>query len=211
MLDAATLCGACGAARHESTPTGSFEKHGDLSTANQPTAVPPPRFTTKEAGAAQPEWQCPKCTSENIQRLSVVHSEGSAFFTSSSKLAMSAAPPAAPTQPSGTVEGCAVAIVILFLSVILSWILGGFIFNVVENDYRFKDDNLTIFLVSLFFFVVLPVYLAAIGGSHVRDSLERAQQAEYPAKLAAYNQAMAKWQRSYFCHRCGNIFELQSS
>jgi len=59
--------------------------------------------------------------------------------------------------------------------------------------------------------VVLAVVLAVIGGNYVERSSEQTQQAEYPAKLAAYNQAMAKWQRSYFCHRCGNIFELQSS
>jgi hypothetical protein len=66
-------------------------------------------------------------------------------------------------------------------------------------------------LYFLFFGVVLPVGLAQLGGSYVKRSVERSQQAEYPTKLAAYNEAMAKWQRSYFCHRCGNIFELQNS
>jgi hypothetical protein len=56
--------------------------------------------------------------------------------------------------------------------------------------------------------VLVPLLLAVIGGISFQISIERTQRPEYLAKLAAYNQAMEKWQRSYFCRRCGNIFEL---
>lgn len=35
--------------------------------------------------------------------------------------------------------------------------------------------------------------------------------AAYDEALAIFNEAMAKWQNSYLCQRCGNIFELQGS
>jgi len=52
---------------------------------------------------------------------------------------------------------------------------------------------------------------AARAYKQSQDAKRQPELAAYTQALANYNEAMAKWQRSYFCHRCGNIFELQSS
>jgi hypothetical protein len=80
MFDTESVCPTCGAHRYESSHAGSFAKHENPSTANRPTAVLPPRPTTEDA-TSQPRWQCPKCKSENIQKLSVIYSEGTTSST----------------------------------------------------------------------------------------------------------------------------------
>lgn len=236
-LDTESICPECGAARYEDPP-GSLANQGNPSTVNQPTAVLPPR-STKEAAARQAQWQCPKCNSENIQKLSVIYSEGSTSSTqtvmaagigdsshrggiggavgqvsgtSSSILAMNVAPPTEPKRPDGTPAGCATAVVVLILSFVTSWVIFSVFFSGPEFVSPSSSDTVSggDVLAFLFFIVVLPVALAIFAGGQVRRSLERSQQTEYPNKLSAYNQAMAKWQSSYFCHRCGNIFEMQS-
>jgi len=151
---------------------------------------------------------------DSSQRAGLGGAVGQVSGTSSSTLAKSAAPPSPPTQLNPRVAGCATAIVVFLLVLFLS----GFVFMIIGDlvlpDPSTLSPDASGFF-GIFFFLALPVVLAVIfavrSGSSVQRSSEQTQQAEYPAKLAAYNQAMAKWQRSYFCHRCGNIFELQSS
>ncbi len=242
MLEGATACPACGAARYDSTPLGSSEKPGQPSTANQPAEAPPSDASAKETAKVQSEWRCPNCRSENIQKLSVIYSEGSTSSTqtvlaiglgdsnkraglggavgqvlgaSSSTLAKSVAPPTQPTQFSPRLAGCLTAIVVFFLVLFVSWFVVAIINDLVSgNDYGSQPSTSADLLLGGIL-VVLPLVLALVfavrSGSSVQRSTEQTQQREYPTKLAAYNEAMAKWQRSYFCHRCGNIFELQSS
>jgi len=235
MLESATVCPACGAARYDSPPTGSFEKQGNPSTADQPAAAPPPRSTDlnpKEAATSQPKWQCPKCDSENVQKLSVIFSEGTTSTrqgmmglgiggsgaiggavgggTSSTTLAKSVAPPTAPKEPSAVlntmgVAGCATLLVFLLL---------GFLFLLAMGDDQLSRADKVVGATLC----ALILLLVRWRFSSAARSLKQKQEAEYQVELAAYNEAlaiyneaMAQWQRSYFCHRCGNIFELQSS
>ena len=247
MLDSVTVCPACSAARYDSTPTGSFEKRGDLSPANQPTAVPPPCSTTKEAATSQPIWQCPKCRSENVQKLSVIFSEGTTSTrqgiiglglgesgaiggavgggTSSTTLAKSVAPPTAPEEPPavrdmGGVGAAFVGCLLFFLVGFLAFVMVMGIFAGLSDDQPNASPVLQ-FLLAVVISFSLGLWVARSVASSSKSKLD----AEYQAKLAAYNkalpiynealaiynEALAKWQRSYFCHRCGNVFELQSS
>jgi len=234
IVGSATICPGCGAARYQKTPTGSFEKHA-LSTANQPPVVVPSRSVTKEAAIMQPIWQCPKCKSESVQSLSVIYAAGSTSSTqtvvaigvghsgrgaavgggvgqasgsSSSELAKITAPPPAPAQPSGTAAGCATAIVGPFLLIgLIVPIFRTFSPPISPTGATGGGDFVSQILTG-----PGPILLLLFGplfgyfGSRLSKS---AQQAKYLAKLPAYNKAMSKWRRSYFCHRCGNIFELQ--
>jgi DNA-directed RNA polymerase subunit RPC12/RpoP len=241
MLESATVCPACGAARYDSPLTGSFEKQGDHpSTANQPTAVPPPRSTTKEAATSQPKWQCPECRSENVQRLSVIYSEGSisstqkvaaiglgdssqgaalggaagqVFGTSSSILATNAAPPTAPRPPDTADNSAGIGCLVFVLVGFLALSISGVIAEALSDHYPNASPG------GLFLLVVgISVSLGVWASGSASRAYKQSQDAKRQPELAAYNQArviyneaMAKWQRSYFCHRCGNIFELQSS
>lgn len=238
MLDSESVCPSCGVARHGDARS-RFEKHDDPSITKQPIAALSADAKAVETGAI-PGWRCPKCSNESIQKLSVIYAEGSMSSTqtllaagigdasrqaalggavgavsgtSSSILAKNSAPPIAPQQPSGRAAGCATFLV----AFALSWVLSFAIFALISGNDSGVSSNPSAtrtdwgFVLEGFFFgLVLPLGLAIKAGSYVQRSFERSQQAEYPNKLAVYNEAMAKWQRSYFCHRCGNIFELQS-
>lgn len=242
MLEAAAACPACGAARYESTPTGSFEKHEGLSTAKQPTAVAPPRSTTKEAAGAQPEWRCPKCRSENVQRLSVIYSEGTTSTrqgiiglglggaggavgggTSSTIMAEGVAPPTTPTapQPPDTADnsagiGCLVFVLVGFLALLTSGVIA-----MALSDHYPNASPGGLFLLVVGISVSLGVWASGSAARAYKQSQEAKRQPElaaynealstYNEAMENYNESMAKWQRSYFCHRCGNVFELQSS
>jgi hypothetical protein len=52
---------------------------------------------------------------------------------------------------------------------------------------------------------------AAASAARSYRQKRQAELAAYSKAMPIYNEAMARWKRSYFCHRCGNIFELQTS
>jgi hypothetical protein len=136
-------------------------------------------------------------------------------------LAEAVAPPSAPTEPSPVLDtagaagplGC-----LLFFCVFALVILGGIALN------WLTQPNAS----SAFLILLVAITSLSLGSWAYRwatrsvtssaRSLKQQEEAEYRIELAAYKKAlaifndeMAKWHRSYFCHRCGNIFEPQSS
>jgi hypothetical protein len=245
MLDSATVCPGCGTARYDSTPARGVKKQADHSfSVNQPRAALPPDTSVRETAAVQPEWRCSKCSSENIQKLSVIYSEGTTSTrqgvvglgigergtiggavgggTSSTTLAKSVAPPIAPQRLPAVpdVGGAGAAFVgclVFFLIGFLAFVFVMLIFAAYSDDQP-NATPLLQFLLAVVISFSLGLWVSLSAASSIRQK----QQGEYPSKLAAYNEAMvlynaalatyneavAKWQRSYFCHRCGNIFEL---
>jgi hypothetical protein len=67
-----------------------------------------------------------------------------------------------------------------------------------------------LFLLVVGISVSLGLWAAASAARSYRQK-RQAELAAYSKAMPIYNEAMARWQRSYFCHRCGNIFELQTS
>lgn len=237
MLDAATKCPACGAARHENTHAGSIEKSEDhLSVANQPTAVLPPRSATREAATSQPKWQCPKCDSEHIEKLSVIYSEGTTSTTqgviglglsesgavglggavgggtSSTIMAKGVAPPIAPNPPDTADNsqgiGCLAFVVVGFLALLFSGVSA----MMLSDQYPNLSPGFLFLLV-----VTISLSLGSWAASSAARSYKKLQEDKRQAELSAYNEALslyneaaARWLRSYLCHRCGSIFELQS-
>ncbi|SRR5581483_10848892 len=168
MLDSATVCPACGTARYDGTLTSRFEKHKEPPVATEPTAAPPPDANATYTAAVQPEWRCPKCRSENIQRLAVIYSEGSISSTqtvvaiglgdsseraglggavgqvsgtSSSTLAKIAAPPTPPAQPNSGIAGCLTAIVVFFLVLFVYMIICFLVFPTPSPDTPDTSDT----------------------------------------------------------------------
>ena len=58
------------------------------------------------------------------------------------------------------------------------------------------------------FFVLIVAIAAGIGfyKFYNKENLPRLQDA-YNKEMVAYNDALARWERSYYCSRCGHFFE----
>jgi hypothetical protein len=234
MLGSATVCPECGTARYDSATAGAVERQADHPSAvNRPSAALPQAARAREiADVTEPDWRCPKCSGENVQKLSVIYSEGTTSSRqgavglglgesevvgavlgggmSSTTLATTVAPPTAPKGPSAVTDmrlaaGCATLLIFLLCGLLFLLFLAS---PPVEH-LSVADEAGGAILCAM---IPLIFWWRLSSGAR---SLKQKQDAEYRVKRVAYNEALAlhneamgKWQRSYFCHRCGNVFEL---
>jgi hypothetical protein len=160
-------------------------------------------------------FQCPKCGSDETQRLAVLRDKsttrtrilgiggntdwtfalGGGTVTQQSELARRLAPPKKPGLSDG---GFGLKVVILFLGTfcIASLSLSG-LFH--------RPFRLPYFLVGLAG-IGLAAFMGRAAWRYSREHRPMAEQRQREAK-ATYENKLARWQRSFFCNRCGHIFE----
>lgn len=156
----------------------------------------------------QNQWRCPKCGSEQTQRVAILRGMGTAALSAStvgvaaggesfgdiaagigaaatagtltSTLAAQLAPPARPKPPGtmGGVIGCLLGVAACVQS-------GG------------ASQSLVPILFPVFgTFLGAAVHYALLAG-------------EYKKRVAAHEHALQAWERSFLCMRCGERFKIQ--
>jgi len=154
------------------------------------------------------QYACPACKSENIQRLSAVYESGiSNVHTQSSGVATGhGVRVTATTNTTGTVQTSASrraapptkrSIIRLIISIGAIFMLINGVFAIIIGTFLKNSHNFT----ELAAFISAAVFCIMIG-------------AQWLKKATHYNKniypiLMRKWNDSYLCNRCNNIFEIK--
>jgi len=127
-------------------------------------------------------------------------------------MAKGVAPPIAPNPPDTADNsqgiGCLAFVVVGFLALLFSGVSA----MMLSDQYPNLSPGFLFLLV-----VTISLSLGSWAASSAARSYKKLQEDKRQAELSAYNEALslyneaaARWLRSYLCHRCGSIFELQS-
>lgn len=177
-------------------------------------------------GTTPAPWACPRCASDSIQRLEVIHAGGTtqsrgvalggahelrgaarnaliggvSFGRSSTALAEHVAPPEAPRPEAGCSEMVAM-LGIGFLGLVGFAVVAG-IYGTIERSGFDPSDPTGL--------IVAGAVLAAVAAgivllwTNARGASKRATK-EYRARHAEYLIQFEIWKNQFFCHRCGEV------
>lgn len=158
---------------------------------------------------------CPRCSAETVQSLEVIFESGSstgrsatvgaaavsggaaygAAVTTSRQRTLLAEKFAPPERPqAGKFAGC-FATIICFATFVVVMIAIGFS----------KKDTEPPSAAEGFLLFFLPIFAWALSFG-VLSTVPR-QSLGFERRLKEYEEALARWQQSYHCSRCGNVFE----
>lgn len=172
----------------------------------------PKQYEAAKDNLPKSVWKCPRCDSQHIQRLAILHGMGTAALdatsagagigsrgigiggatasgTLKSSLASQLAPPEKPEQPAatGATVGAALGFFIGF---------AGCCSGITQNS----TDGSALLLLPF----VLPPVLALIGAGISYCAASDS----YELELTTYEEKLQEWERSFLCMRCGERFEM---
>lgn len=177
-------------------------------------------------------WRCPKCGDSNIQRVSVIYAEGTSSAsrttvgvgdiqgegliggvgassqTGSTGLAAQLAPPREPKSLSNDAAGTAGCLAFVVFALVF------FLTLIIDSAMASDDEGL---FSGLCLFFLNPAVAGFVFARLTFRKVKTSGDAEYLKKVAEHQKEQADfelrrglWERSFFCHRCGDIFELAS-
>ena len=180
---------------------------------NQPPPIAPNPF------------QCPKCSSDHTQKLSVIYDSGttnarSKTFAhgvainpdlsltpvlgslgtntlSQSELARRLSPPVLPSKESGEVY------FVHFVAIAAVCVSFGLMMAAVDST-RAATEKVA-FIIGIVFFLGFGIVFAIYG-----FSLDKTANESLTRKLGTYQKHLADWRASVFCHRCGHVYIPES-